>query len=199
MDFNFYEELFKSISNDNDECQENEKCCLITYEPLEDDYVTLECGHTFNYEPIYNEVFKQKYNKNKLEIQHICRNEIKCPYCRKIQQYLLPPNAKYTKFMWVNYPEKYCLKPNKCAYIFKSGKHKDKLCNKACFKEYCNQHSKVVERNNKKNIFKNENKKQNIILCSSLILSGENKGKQCSCNGKFIVNNKYYCGRHKPK
>ena len=34
--------------------------CLITNEPLQKDYITLKCGHKFNYVPIFNEVLFQK-------------------------------------------------------------------------------------------------------------------------------------------
>jgi hypothetical protein len=64
--------------------------CLITDEPLVDLSVELNCGHSFNYEPLYKEVCLQKTGKNYLEISKLSFNEMKCPYCRKIQRGLLP-------------------------------------------------------------------------------------------------------------
>ena len=71
---------------------------------------------------------------------------MKCPYCRTLQNGILPylPSCKKTPF--VNWPEKYSLKLNKCPYVFKSGKRKNQPCNKPCSFEYCNQHLKLLEK-----------------------------------------------------
>ena len=87
-DFDFKSELQK-------EDEEGEKC-LISGLPLKDP-VKLTCGHVFNYEPIFKDVFNQKVNpqfKNNtpLKIDHF-----RCPYCRKIQKKLLPENNKVYK------------------------------------------------------------------------------------------------------
>ena len=37
--------------------------CLISKEELDQTKITLECGHTFNYLPIYHEFKEQKTNK----------------------------------------------------------------------------------------------------------------------------------------
>ena len=55
----FYEELYKSLDT-NDDNNSNE-VCQITGMPLIDKYVTLECGHKFNYDAIYTEIHKQKF------------------------------------------------------------------------------------------------------------------------------------------
>ncbi len=94
--------------------------CLLTKEPLRPDHIKLECGHTFNYIPLFKEVIYQKCNKidpkcvnndivgggidvvqgykNKTyynkslsnETTRLSTNEIKCPYCRTIIKKLLP-------------------------------------------------------------------------------------------------------------
>lgn len=86
----FYAELYKSL--DVEELEEDNNVCLITNEPLTDKYVVMECGHKFNYIPIYKDIInhKQKFNglegvNSKLNI-----NQIRCPYCRKKQDKLLP-------------------------------------------------------------------------------------------------------------
>jgi hypothetical protein len=63
----------------------DEEKCLITNLPLTDNFVKLECGHKFNYIPIYTEICTSKKDaigKSSKTIQ--------CPYCRKIQNTLLP-------------------------------------------------------------------------------------------------------------
>lgn len=87
----FYAELYKSLDVEEDEKTDMD-LCLITNQPLTNNYVTLECGHKFNYIPIYKDILnhKQKFNvmeggKGKLRI-----NELRCPYCRKKQTELLP-------------------------------------------------------------------------------------------------------------
>lgn len=86
----FYNELYKSLGINNN--HEDANICLITNQLLTDKYVTLECGHKFNYVPLYNDLknHKKKFNymegcSGKLRI-----NEIRCPYCRSKQSNMLP-------------------------------------------------------------------------------------------------------------
>ena len=214
MNITFYEELFKSI-NDEDDYDIDE--CLISLQKLEDDHVTLECGHRFNYKPIFNEVFRQKHLKSGYETQRLGKYDIKCPYCRNIQHSLLPPH-KELQMTYVNRPLHKCMKPHKCSYVFKNGVKKGTICNKASFGDYCDGHTKILERNkNKKpmtnieqlfiqdkNIkIDNDDEKPSISVtndfsdvyktCNVILKSGVHIGKPC---GKFA---KYgdYCGIHK--
>ncbi len=67
--------------------------CLITHEPLIHNFITLECKHSFNYLPLYKDICSYKkicqnmgaHNNLKLKL-----NQIRCPYCRNIQDGLLP-------------------------------------------------------------------------------------------------------------
>lgn len=63
-DIDFFKEL-KNISNNAGggvvvDTETTEKCCLLTDEKLRPDAVTLLCGHSFNYIPLYKEVLFQK-------------------------------------------------------------------------------------------------------------------------------------------
>ena len=59
---NFYNELSKSLNNnDNNNDNDNDNECLISCMPLTENYVTLECNHKFNYEPLYKEICQQKF------------------------------------------------------------------------------------------------------------------------------------------
>ena len=136
---------------------------MISKEPLEDIYIKLKCGHCFNYSSIYNEIIKQKTIKNYKETQKLHKDSIKCPYCRTVQDKLLPYNPQFKKIRLVNWPPvkygKSYLK-NKCSYKFKSGKRKGMLCNIQCNDEYCRKHLKLLlnHKNIKKNINKNKKK-----------------------------------------
>ena len=67
VDFN--SELLKMLCEDEDENDDN--ICLISGVPLEDKYITLCCGHKFNYIAIYNEILNQKTIDNYKEVQHL--------------------------------------------------------------------------------------------------------------------------------
>jgi len=102
------------------------KTCLITGEPLTEPIVELNCGHKFNYLPLYKDVlnFKQKFFQQ--EINLLKTNEIQCPYCRKKQPELLPffkmEGVKYV------YGVNTLKKTPHCEYIFKQGPRKGQPC-----------------------------------------------------------------------
>ena len=99
---NFYEELYKSL-DDIDEYKND--VCLITNQPLIENYVTLDCKHKFNYIPLFNDIRNHKKKFNSLESDRLSQNEIRCPYCRSKQKKLLPyyPNmGEHMKVIGVN-------------------------------------------------------------------------------------------------
>ena len=85
MNNDFYDALYKSLDDEDD----TENKCLITNLPLLDDCITLDCDHKFNYKSIYTEAYKQKTKNNAIELPNKSVY-FKCPYCRKIQEKLLP-------------------------------------------------------------------------------------------------------------
>jgi hypothetical protein len=94
---NFYDELYKSL----DESTNDDEHCLITNTPLEKDCVKLVCKHSFNYEPLFKELCKQKKNIND-ENYMVNKSHIKCPYCRSIQSELLPVKEGFALIYGVN-------------------------------------------------------------------------------------------------
>jgi len=100
----FYKELYDAHDNEN---EDNTNICLITQLPLTDKYVVLECGHKFNYEPLYNDIFNHKTNKKVIimEKRMLKTYELRCPYCRNIQKGLLPYHSDlpFKKVNGVNY------------------------------------------------------------------------------------------------
>jgi DNA-binding transcriptional MerR regulator len=90
----FFAELYKSIDTEisYEKMDQVNNVCLITNELLTDKYVTLKCGHKFNYIPLYHDLVnhKRKFNRMEGTFSRLNMNEIRCPYCREKQQFLLP-------------------------------------------------------------------------------------------------------------
>ena len=86
----FYKELNCSSTETNSNNTDYDNICLISNEILCDKYVTMECGHKFNYIPLYKDLFKQKYYTNVLEDIKLKMNQIRCPYCRNVTTSLIP-------------------------------------------------------------------------------------------------------------
>lgn len=135
--FNFYDELYKSLdeplnvtdNNDND-------ICLITKQPLSDNFITMECKHKFNYDPLYKEIYNQKCKLRLYNEIHLSSNMrdvyiksgkdyfIICPYCRNIQFELLPylDNDIYPKVYGINTNDRSYIRvtdKNANGYIYK--------------------------------------------------------------------------------
>ena len=183
---NFNEQLMAILceedSSDDDEC-------LISGEKLKDNFITLNCSHTFNYCSIFEEIKHQK-KINHLEITKLKNKEIKCPYCRRIQQGILPWEEGYEKIKYVNWPMSLCNKPNECCHILKNGKRKGQNCGKKCYYSMCKRHLDL----NKKAA-----QEKKCITCNIVLKSGKRKG--LVCNAKIKNNNeegiKYQaCNRH---
>jgi hypothetical protein len=83
----FYKEL-NELNNENINTNESNNC-LITNVQLTDKFVKLKCGHSFNYIPIYNDIYHSKFKINSVGVNYPT-NKIKCPYCRNSQSLLLP-------------------------------------------------------------------------------------------------------------
>jgi hypothetical protein len=140
-------ELFKSYLNNETNCEisSSNKCCLISGEPLTNNHITLDCGHKFNLNELYNEVVQQKAKvncySNKIKV-----NEIRCPYCRIITPKILPYFKYYNnKLIYgINGPIQFSLQLYECEYKGKKGN----CCGKsACITNngtLCNNHIKYT-------------------------------------------------------
>ncbi len=159
-DLEFYNMLYSELKKDQVSNPESKRC-LISKQPLDDTQIKLMCGHEFNYKPLYREIKKQKTHHNHLSIVRLKKNQLQCPYCRNIQDKVLPykPYEGVTKCYGVNSPPSYEMLMDKCEYIFKSGKRKNQPCNKQCNGKYCNGHFKLVEKQKEK-----EKMKENTII-----------------------------------
>ena len=164
----FNEQLFEDLCKDDGD---EDNICLISGNPLEENSITLACSHTFNYDPIF-EVAKRQKNFSKLETCKLKKYQLKCPYCRTVQNGILPYRENYNKLDGINWPAIRVGKNKKCSAIIKSGKRKGEKCGKSCCSLYCNRH-------NKKTTSKSE------ITCIAILASGKRKGLICGC--KCIV------------
>jgi hypothetical protein len=190
-----------------------DSCCLLTKEALNDIYITLNCGHKFNYTPLYKEVVIQKtsagmttngyYNSSTLRL-----NEMKCPYCRRVQDKLLPfLNYDHVKRLrGVNGPESLCMKARMCEHIETSNKRKNSkkkmsdscecsaihLVNGAyyCKKHYERQQQEQVEEKSSITLSSNmivASESENANLCGVIIKTGIKKGLPCTSSSKCRI------------
>lgn len=179
-DNNDFNRLLSSIMNEETTIEND--ICLISQDKLENVHITLECGHKFNYSSIFECVYREKIeHQNHFETTKLKMNQIRCPYCRQIQDKLLPPCESYRNIRYVNYPTKYCMKTHECIYMYKNGKKKNTACKEICSygNSYCKKHSKYKEQVRKKK-------------CTFILIRGKNKGKECGCN----VYKDSLCKRH---
>ena len=169
-----------SSDDDTNNNTNNNKTCLITHERLEKDCIKLLCNHEFNYLPILYEVTKQKLYKSNYSSLSLTPSQMQCPYCRNIQNRILPLLRDVEKIYGVNYPDKYTLKPNICSYQFISGKRKGNTCDKECHGTYCKQHDRYITAAPVQH------------KCTAVIKCGPRKGDTCNANSK----GNEYCKRH---
>ena len=143
-DVDYFNYLLKDNPTDDkisEDLNSDNNICLISNNKLEDNYITLKCNHSFNYIDIYNEVYNQKVCKI-LDNKFLKLYEIKCPYCRRVSNFLLP-YYKYYKVKnerGVTNPKEFCLRTQTCSYIYKNGntcKHDGCLINNTIL---CNKH-----------------------------------------------------------
>jgi hypothetical protein len=116
--FDFYKDL---LNDDQTEVDHDDKC-LITNAPLVDKHVTMNCGHKFNYIPLYHDVstHKKKFNGMESGTSSLKVDEIRCPYCRTKQTGVLPYYEEFglAKVNGVNVYIPYVPPPMvKCQYL----------------------------------------------------------------------------------
>lgn len=92
---NFFEELMKHDSDEDTQIKDHsnsKNVCLISNQPLDKTEIKLDCNHSFNYLSLYNEICTNQkgWNHNSYATDTVGHYQIKCPYCRNINNYLLP-------------------------------------------------------------------------------------------------------------
>ncbi len=203
---------FLDYIDDVQEFEDFERC-LISKEKLDDNMVKLNCGHKFNYECLFLDIFNQKKKLNAGKITYFC-----CPYCRVENKSLLPEykgNKKFIKISNVNIvDDRYKLATNsynkqsyiiikndiQCDYYKKNNNRCEKTNTKFCQldgKYYCSCHSNVIYAKmfGSSNLLPefNNNFVTKLTTCCAILKSGKNKGNLCGCK---VKHNKEFCKRH---
>ena len=179
LDLNFFE----ALQNMQTQPQEHENACLITSVPLNLFHVSLECGHKFNYEPLYQEVLRQKgrlgfHNYH----EKIGMHQVKCPYCRTLTHRLLPYVGQHPvikRLAGVNSPASMCMPGVKCSHHTK--------CEVNAFyehetKPYCMRHHKLALKSTSKSASALTKSNSELAKCAAEIQTGKNKGRRCNLN-----------------
>jgi hypothetical protein len=207
----------KCVGDDSVNDTDTDNNCLLTKEALNDIHVTLNCGHKFNYIPLYKEVVIQKtsagmttngyYNSCTLRL-----NEMKCPYCRRVQDKLLPflnyDNIK--RLRGVNGPESLCMKVRICEHVETASKRKNtkKKISDSCECNaihvvngayYCKKHydqqlqeKEQLQQQEKKEETSSssttiESESENANVCGVIIKTGKKKGLPCTSSSKCRI------------
>lgn len=161
--------------------ESDDHVCLITNEPLNAFHVELACGHTFNYDPLYQEVLRQKGKFGMHNyFEKIGMYQVKCPYCRSMTNQLLPhignsPHPTIKRVVGVNAPATMCMPGTPCS----AGK-----CNSNAFYEhdhklYCYKHHQAAMKPKPSNATTTTTTTPTTTRCIAETQSGKNKGNRC--------------------
>lgn len=184
----FFSELYKSL--DDEDISDENNLCLITSQLLTNNFFIMDCGHKFNYTPLYLDIKNHKLKFNSMEdsSSRLNHNEIRCPYCRKKQTKLLPyyEELGLSKIHGINY-----INPNYTPPISVSSSYKkcEFLILNQNFDASGNNIVEIGEYNG------NSNCNVKFYKCGHL-------GSQINyCNGitegDNFADEKYYCWNHK--
>ena len=124
--------LWKLISiDDTDDTDDADNFCLITNNNLEKNFVTLPCGHKFNYKSLLNEFISLK-EPNRYKRHKLKHGMSICPYCRQTHNGLLihiPQEAGDKQIYGITTNSyKNAFPHRECEYTYKTGKNKGLLC-----------------------------------------------------------------------
>lgn len=197
LDLNFFEALKHMHEQPSYPHDDANNACLITNEQLNLFHVSLDCGHKFNYEPLYQEVLRQKgrlgFNNyhEKIEV-----NQIKCPYCRTLTNKLLPYIGQHPmikRLVGVNAPAHMCMAGVKC--------HVESCHTNAFYdhdnKTYCLRHYNIALKSKSAVSIKSKVKMpENGLKCAAEIQTGKNKGKRCKLNASDSNVEPPLCKKH---
>lgn len=194
----FYSELHKSITA---AAPTDSNKCLISDCELTDYFVQLECGHKFNYVPLFRDAInhRDKFNLMETARSRVGLNEIRCPYCRHIHRNVLPyykelglakikginvyipKNTSMCQFNMSNMDVCYRLIDYNDPHTKLPAKYEDRL-------SYCYRHKCFMT-----NYYANLTP---VMACNAVLKSGSRKGQVCGCGA---MPNADKCGKHMVK
>ena len=187
LDLNFFAAL--KTMQPAQPAQSEHDDCLISSTPLNAFHVVLECGHKFNYEPLYQEVLRQKGRIGMHNYyEKIGTHQIKCPYCRTMTNQLLPyigPHPLIKRLSGVNSPAHVCMPGIACSRC-KANAFYEHDSNLYCLRHYnCALKAKSKVSNT-----------MTVVKCVAEIQTGKNKGRQCSLNAMQSGSVPHLCKKH---
>ncbi len=182
-------DFYQSLQQDDDVDYNDTNKCLITHEPLDPtSAVTLECHHTFNYLPLYQYVLTSKTIKfTNLESTRLKAGQLKCPFCRHVQNTLLPappPGIDAKVIHGVNILEYSSIMTGNCSYMMDPRK---KCTSTSVYlsyrdnKTYCFHHRHIMTKK-----WEKENHKLQTPKCKYVFVRGVHQGTLC---GKTVTKN----------
>jgi hypothetical protein len=182
--------------------------CLITQDRLDTaTHIQLECGHRFNYVPLFRDLVNYKQKFQSMEFKILRPHEIRCPYCRQVQATLLP----YYELDGVSLVEGVNYLPDdkklrlglklssfyaKCEYIEPKHPEKGAICWHLLVspwedgKHYCMTHEKLMEKQKIR-----EMKLAAKEVCQEVLKRGVRKGETCGMRARVGTGR---CARHAP-
>lgn len=202
----YFNELMNNEDDSSDSGEDNgenidRKRCLISNEMIhKQDGIQLQCGHFFRYHCLFQEYLVNKSFRT-------TSKSVKCPYCRRTQNGILPYKTGYEKIEGLNYPESRAMKTQKCEFILKRGKRKGEICGKYSNTQYCKKCSQKMEKIKEKELKEKEKGKDitNVhnepkvdlvpfTSCLNVLKYGKRKGKLCM---RECLSGTPTCGIHK--
>ena len=185
LDLNFFAAL--KTMQPAQPAQSEHDDCLISSTPLNAFHVVLECGHKFNYEPLYQEVLRQKGRIGMHNYyEKIGTHQIKCPYCRTMtNQPYIGPHPLIKRLSGVNSPAHVCMPGIACSRC-KANAFYEHDSNLYCLRHYnCALKAKSKVSNT-----------MTVVKCVAEIQTGKNKGRQCSLNAMQSGSVPHLCKKH---
>jgi len=177
--------LFNEILNDDslEQSHENE-LCPISGQIIDNNAITLPCGHKFDYKSLLLDLStNKKYEKYS--------GSSKCPYCRCIYSGTIPyrPDLFIKKVTGINYPVSNCFSKHECFYT----KDKEVCSINATIpvqdKFACWRHYKTALNQLSKSKISDQSRK-----CNAILKTGKSKGNICGATIKD--DSLEYCKRH---
>ena len=145
-------DLFAQFLAEAPYCSKEEgEICLVTGAPLEENHVTLVCGHKFNYTAMYAELKQLRaWAGRPYDTNYVTSREMRCPYCRVVTKGVLPyvPSLVPERVRGLNAPQAFCVGQVPCEHLLLRGTRKGHACGRAGFlykgKAICPVHWKVL-------------------------------------------------------
>lgn len=196
-------DFYKLLSDIENDDEKEDELCMITKNNLTDTHIVLDCNHKFNYLPLLKDMYTRMYLSHEVKCLRgfpLNVNKIECPYCRRINNRILPfLKEEYdVKIYGLNSLVKDDVIQEINIPFYDIYKCSVEDCHKYCYAGYllpfCMYHlsnKKLIKKH------KEERKQQflleNNMLCNVILKSGMRKGekckKQCEIGG--------ICKRHK--